>query len=468
MDVPECPGCRERDARIAEHEARIAVLEEEIRRLKDLLGRNASNSSVPPSANPLSAPAPVIKKKSGRRPGGQPDHPPHLKQLLPPERVNHTIVVVPDECSHCQTPLPQVAGAKDLPPSRHQIVELPVIRATVTEYQAHARTCPCCGAINWATLPAEIRQHSIGPGLAAHMAYLAGCHQVGKRGIEEIIETLFEVPVSLGTVSNLEQEMSQALAPAHAEAVQAVQQAAVKHIDETGWKKHGRKCWLWVAATAQVAAFVVHVGRGLAAMTLLLGETIHGIVISDRWSVYKRLPEYQRQLCWAHLKRDFQALVDRGGKAKPYGEELLAITGEVFGWWKRVRDGTLSRASLQRYIQCPRVRLWHVLWRGQACGCAKTEAFCKQLLEWEAALWTFTRREGVEPTNNRAERALRKGVLWRKRSFGCASEAGCRFVERILTVVQSLRQQGRQVWQFLRDSLQAHRTRAVRPKLCVG
>jgi len=147
-------------------------------------------------------------------------------------------------------------------------------------------------------------------GLAAATAYLAGCHQVSKRGLEKIVATLFEVPVALGTLANLEQERSQALAPAHAEAVQAVQQAPAKHADETGWKKHGKKCWLWVAATAQVAAFVLHAGRGLAGLAVLLGATISGIVISDRWCAYRHLPVYRRQLCWAHLARDFQGLID--------------------------------------------------------------------------------------------------------------------------------------------------------------
>jgi transposase len=460
MEEPACPGCRKL-------EAEVQKLREEVRRLTVLLGRNSSNSSLPPSANPPGAETPVKKPKSGRRPGGQPGHPPRLKQLLPPERVTRVVPLVPQRCAKCDAPLPSQAGPKDPPPKQHQVADLPPVRAEVVEYQGHARTCRRCGTMTCASIPEEIREHTIGPGLAAAMAYFAGCHQVSKRGVEEIVETLFEVPVALGTISNLEQQMSDALAPAHASAIEAVQAAPVKHVDETGWKKQGQKCWLWVAATAQLSVFVLHARRGLTGLAMLLGE-VRGIIVSDRWSAYRGLPVYRRQLCWAHLQRDFQALVDLGGKAKRLGEELLIFTEDVFHWWSRIRDGTMTRGTMRNYIDSQRPWLRALLARGSVSGCAKTRALCGQLLDLEPALWTFLRHEGVEPTNNRAERALRKGVLWRKKSFGCVSEGGCRFVERILTVVQTLRQQGRPVWRFLCEALQAHRSGQAAPELIPG
>src|SRR5882724_7705836 len=208
MEPVECPGCRARDARIAELERRIAALEAR-------LGTNSSNSSVPPSANPLGAPKPVRKKKSKRRPGGQPGHPPHLKQLLPAGRVNHVHVLVPAQCQRCHAPLPAQAVPGDLEPTRFQTIELPPVVAVVTEYQRHARTCPCCGEVTRAVLPQEILAHSVGPRLTATASYFTGCHGVSKRGVEEILETVFDAPVALGTVVNLEQEMSAALAAPH-------------------------------------------------------------------------------------------------------------------------------------------------------------------------------------------------------------------------------------------------------------
>jgi transposase len=460
MEEPACPGCRKL-------EAEVQKLREEVRRLTALLGRNASNSSLPPSANPPQAPAPVKKPKSERKPGGQPGHEPHLKQWLPPDRVTRVISFVPKQCEKCAAELPASPSPSDPPPTKHQVADLPPVRAEVVEYQGQARTCRRCGAVTGAAIPEEIRAHTIGPGLAAAMAYFAGCHQVSKRGVEEIVETLFEVPVALGTVSNLEQEMSAALASAHAWAVEAVQAAPVKHVDETGWKKHGQKCWLWVAATAQLSVFVLHARRGLTGLATLLGE-VRGIIVSDRWSAYRRVPVYRRQLCWAHLKRDFHALVDLGGKAKRFGDELLGFTEDVLHWWSRIRDGTMTRATMRNYVDSQRPWLRDLLKRGCASGCAKTEALCGQLLKLEPALWTFLRHEGVEPTNNRAERAVRKGVLWRKKSFGCVSEEGCRFVERILTVVQTLRQQDRSVWKFLCEALPAHRSGQITPELIPG
>jgi transposase len=454
--------------RLCHRSTQVRQLQDEVRQLKALLGRHAGNSSLPPSANPPAAPPPVHKPPSARRRGAQPNHPPHLKQLLPPERVTRCECFVPTHCRRCQAPLAAQAGPDDPAPTRFQVADLPPVRAQVTEYQGHGRCCPRCGEVTWQPIPAEHCRHSIGPGLAAATAYLAGCHQGSKRGLEEIVETLFEVPVALGTISHLEQEVSQALAAAHAEAVQAVQQAPVKHADEIGWKKQGTKCWLWVAATAQVAAFVLHAGRGLAGLAVLLGAVARGIVISDRWCAYRHLPIYRRQLCWAHLRRDFQGLIDLGGEAKRYGTALDLFAEDVFTWWYRVRDGTLRRASMRTYIEQQRPWLRTLLAQGSARGCAKAAALCGQLQALEPALWTFLRHEGVAPTNNHAERVLRKAVLWRKKSFGCVSEGGCRFVERILTVVQTLRLQRRQVWHFLQQSITAHRAHQTAPSLLMG
>lgn len=464
MADPDCPGCRERDARIAALERRVAELEALVRDLSAQLGRNASNSSLPPSANPPDAPPPVVKKPTGRKPGGQPGHAPFQRVRLPAERVQHTIRLIPDRCEHCRAPLPREPGPNDPEPSWHQVVELPRVTAVVTEYQGHARTCACCGHVTREEIPAPLRQHTVGERLAATMTYFSGRPHVSKRGVEEIVETVFGVPVALGTVANLEQEMSAALAPGHGEAQQAVQQAPVKNVDETSWKEAGQGRWLWAAATASVACFVIHLRRGSQGLLALLGEAIHGIVISDRWSAYGRLGVRSRQICWAHLKRDFQKLVDRGGLARPYGEKGLAAVHILFHEWHLFRGGG-SRNQLQRELEPLRQLMRGWLGAGAACADAPTAAFCQNLLDVEPALWTFLDHDGVEPTNNHIERLLRTGVLWRKRSFGCHSAAGCRFVERILTVTQTLRLQKRPVLDYLVHALQAHRAGLPAPKL---
>jgi len=466
MEASACPGCRSRGARIVELERRVAELETTVRDLTARLGNTATHSSLPPSANPLGAPPPVVKKKSKRRRGGQPGHPPHLRHLLPPERVDDLQTFVPSQCAHCHAALPADPSPDDPPPTRFQMIELPPVVAVVTEYQGHARTCRCCGGVTRAPIPRALLAHSIGPRLTATWSYRSGCHGVSKRGVEEMAEALFDAPVSLGTVANLEQEVSAALMASHQEAVTAVQQAAVKNADETSWKLRGTLCWLWAAAAAGVVAFVVHARRSAAGLTALLGLEIQGILCSDRWGVYDRVPAERRQVCWAHLKRDFQKIIDRGGPSAFVGREGQKIVKKVFAAWHAFREGQFTRAQLEAKLDPVSNRMNRVLLEGAILGTDATVAtFCANVLALEPALWTFVSTEGVEPTNNVIERLLRRAVLWRKRSFGCTSEAGCRFVERILTVVQTRRLQGKSVLDYLHDALRAHRAGQLCPKL---
>jgi transposase len=458
MDEPSCSRCQELLTRVAELEARIRDLEAR-------LGRNATNSSIPPSTNPPDAPPPVRKKPTGRKPGGQPGHPPHLRTRLPPERVNNIQTYIPTLCESCQAALPAEAGPGDPEPRWHQVLELPLQPVEVTEYQAHGRTCACCGHLTWETIPQEIRAHLCGPRLTATIAFFSGALHLSKRKIEETLETVLDAPIALGTVCKLEQEMSAALAPAYAEAQKAVQEAETKNVDETGWKQAGDKRWLWGVATRLVACFVIASTRGALGLAALLGKKIKGILMTDRWSVYGQLKLAQRQLCWAHLKRDFQKLVDRGGAAVDVGNAGLEAVEVLFDLWHQFRGGGLTREQLRRKMAPVRQTLREWLELGCACADGKAAAFCANLLALEPALWTYLRRAGVEPTNNHIERCLRSGVLWRKNAFGCHSETGCRFVERILTVVQTLRLQKRPVLNFLHQSLLAHRQAEKPPQL---
>jgi transposase len=286
-----------------------------------------------------------------------------------------------------------------------------------------------------------------------------------KRGAEEICDDVFGVPVALGTIAALEQEVSAALQPAHTEAVATLQEAPVKNVDETSWKQAGKKCWLWGAATATVAAFVIHGTRSVCGLAALLNNTIKGILCSDRWSVYACWPVLQRQICWAHLKRDFQKCVDRGRAALVIGQEGLKVVGKVFKAWHLFRGGGLSRAQLQKRLDPWARHLRKVLEAGCACADSKAATFCANLIAIEPALWRFVATEGVEPTNNHAERILRRGVLWRKISFGCQSVAGCRFVERMLTVTQTLRLQNRNILHFMCEAVHNHRAGLPAPSL---
>jgi transposase len=440
---------------------RIRVADLEARR-----GQNSSNSSLPPSANPPGAPPPAPKKPSGRRPGAQPGHTGHQRRRLSPERLRHVIALIPSHCDRCQAPLPQQPGPDDPEPTWHQYAELPKVAAVVTEYQGHARTCPHCGHVSREAIPAQIRAAAFGPRLTAVVSYLGGCQHVSQRGLEEVVETVFGVPLALGSVAVLQQQTSQALAPAYQQITTAVQAAPVKNVDETGWKQAGLRRWLWAAVTGAATLFLIHARRGAAGLRALLGQEPVGLIGSDRWSAYQIIPLLRRQVCWAHLKRDFQAMVDRGGRGAAVGARLLEQTRVVFGLWYRVRDGTRSRQWLLRQLEL-RVRpeVQALLQEGAACGCARTAGVCAAILKVELGLWLFARWDGLAPTNNGAERALRPAVLWRKGCFGSDSEGGCRFVERLLSVAATLRQQGRAVLDYLVAAISAHRHGLPAPKL---
>jgi transposase len=267
--------------------------------------------------------------------------------------------------------------------------------------------------------------------------------------VRQLVQDLWQVRVSLGAVMRQEQAQSAALVPVVEEARAAVQQAAVVNMDETGWRADKQRAWLWTVVTATLTVFRIDRTRSGAAVEALLGPDFRGVVGSDRWSAYNRFPAERRALCYAHLKRDFQALVDRGGEAEPVGRWGVAEVERLVALWHRFRAGECDRQELRRRLIPLQARLGRLLRRGQDNPDRKAAALGRELTKWWSALWTFARVEGVEPTNNGAERALRPAVLWRKGSFGSDSEVGSRFAERLLTVAATCRQQGRGLLDFL-------------------
>jgi transposase len=288
-----------------------------------------------------------------------------------------------------------------------------------------------------------------GPRLQAVLALLTGAYRLSKRMAEALCADVLGVPISAGQVCALERETARAVEPVVAELREYVR-VRDANVDETGWRQGGRRGWLWVAVTAAATVFRVALSRAACVAQELIDPSAGQVVTSDRYKGYDWLPLGQRQVCWAHLRRDFQAMVDRGGGGSRVGEDLLLVSDMMFHDWHRVRDGTLLWKTFAYRARCwwrPEVRC--LLGQGSGCGCAQTAATCRELLGVEPALWTFAGREGVEPTNNAAERALRHAVMWRRTSCGTDSEEGSRFVENILTVVATCRQQGRNVLEYL-------------------
>ena len=455
---PQCPNCAEWARKFAQLEARVRDLEA---RLK----QNSSNSSKPPSTDPpwLRPPPPP---PSGRAPGGQPGHAGHHRIRLPPERVTAIVPHVPPQCERCGRALPPMAGPHDTAPTWHQVLELPLHPVEVTEHQGHARHCAHCGHVTLADIPAQVRAHCLGPRLSAAVSYLsARCH-CSKRPIREALEVLLGVPIALGTVCLCEAEMSGALVAAHAEVARDVRAAPALNVDETGWSERGRLCWLWLAASARTVLFQIGPTRAVAGLRALLGAQPQNFVTSDRWQAYNCLALTQRQLCWAHLERDFQALVERGAGCAELGVAGLHAWARVLVAWRDFKAGRLDRRALEAQLEPVRQGLREDLERARDGPAGRVSRFAGRILKLEPALWTFARTDGVEPTNNHAERQLRPGVLWRKRSFGCQSERGCRFVERMLSVVQTLLLRQRPVLDYLTAALTAHRHRLPAPRLC--
>jgi transposase len=429
--------------------AENVVLHERVRELEARLGQTSANSSRPPSADPPQTAARPKAPRSGRKRGGQPGHRGSSRALLPAEQVDELIAVVPERCQHCQQPFPESPGHRRGRVWRHQVVELLPLAVRVTEYQLMRRRCAQCGKRTRAELPAGVPRRPFGVRLTAVIALLSGRYRLSRREVRQLLRDLWQVRVSLGAVVRQEQAQSAALAPVVEEAQAAVQQAAVVNMDETGWRQEQQRAWLWTAVTAMLTVFRIDRTRSRAAVDALLGPDFRGVVGSDRWSAYNRLPAVRRALCYAHLKRDFQALVDRGGEAGPVGRWGLAEIERLFALWHRFRAGEFDRKELQRRLVPLQARMGRLLRRGQDNPDRKAAGLCRELSKWWTALWTFARVEGVEPTNNVAERALRPAVLWRKGSFGSDSAAGSRFVERLFTVVATRRQQRQPLLGFL-------------------
>jgi transposase len=435
--------------------AQNAALQARVRELEARLGQDSSNSSRPPSSDPPQAPARPKAPSSGRKRGGQPGHRGVCRALLPVEQVDEVVEIVPEVCRHCGQHLPQPAGRRRGRVWRHQVVELLPLAVRVTEYQMVRRRCTQCGQRTRADLPPGVPRRPFGVRLTAVIALLSGRYRLSRREVRQLLRDLWAVRVSLGAVVRQEQAQSAALAPIVEQARAAVQQAAVVNMDETGWREEQRRAWLWTVVTAELTMFRIARSRGGAELEALLGAEFAGIVGSDRWSAYNRFPAERRALCWAHLKRTFQGLVDRGGEAAPIGRWGLAEIERLFELWYGLRAGEFDRQELQRRLIPLQARLGRLLRRGQKTPDRKAAGLCRELTKWWPALWTFARVDGVEPTNNAAERALRPAVLWRKGSFGAASEAGSRFTERLLTVVASCRQQGRPLLTFLVAAVEA-------------
>lgn len=426
--------------------ARLQTENDELRRR---LGQNASNSSKPPSSDaPADRDARPDKAKSGRKPGGQPGHKGSQRQLLAP--TTPPVDCFPESCRRCSKKLKR---RRDPNPLRHQTVDVPKIVPVVREWRLHRGQCDC-GEITCAQLPPGVPQGMCEPGLIALISLLTGDYNMGRRRAVTLLSDLLGIEISLGALSEAEEKASDSVA-APVEAVrQYVAEQPVKNTDATGWLQGGKARTLWTIATPLATFFGVCLDGTMPRLRALFAK-ICGILISDRGTQFGFWAMENRQICWAHLIRLFVGFAERAGPAGVLGENLLLCAQTMIHAWHRVRDGTMSRGQFGKVMARFGPLIEGHLDQGVRLGIRGVSGACQNILKHRQALWTFVAVEGVEPTNNGAERSLRAFVLWRKRSFGSQSDRGSIFAARIMTVTHTLRKQKRHVLSYLTEACHA-------------
>lgn len=443
-----------------EPKARIAILEAKLADKEELLTNNSQNSSKPPSTDFPDAEKPEKKRKEKKK-GPKKGHEASFRELIPESEVDETKEFYPEAICGCGGEVEPSLGK----PERKQFFELPEIKPVVTEVHLNFGKCQKCGKLHKAELPEEYSNGILEPVAMGWIGMLSGKFHLSKRKIKAIFQDLLNLPICLGTISKTEERLSQALKKPYEEALAHIKTEPVVYMDETGHKEKKKKGWVWLCASKNLAVFVIAFSRGTEIAKSILTESFKGILESDRWGAYSFIETIRRQLCWAHLKRDFTKISERIGVSAEIGLKLLKYIRRMFKLWKDFKQGKISRIMLQKQMKPVREGILSLLGTGASCGHKKTEASCKRLLKLREALFTFVDIEGVDPTNNHAERLIRTYVIWRKNSFFTQSERGNRFIERILTVCASCSLQKQSPLDFITNSIKAYNSGLTYPSL---
>ncbi|QAT84370.1 hypothetical protein EJ065_4375 [Corallococcus coralloides] len=450
-----------KDARIAELERQVEELTRLVQELREQLRRNSGNSNRPPSSDTPGQKAERRRPSgSGRKRGGQPGHEGLTRALVAEEKVSEFKHLFPAACENCWAPLSTEGGTRE---RHYQSVELPPLKAHVTQWVRHGVECPRCQHETWAST-APIPSTPFGPRLSAVVGLLTGVYHLSRRSAVRLLGDVLGIDMSLGAVSAVEARVSEAVKCAVDEAWERVLLAPVKHTDGTGWLEAGAARTLWTIATSVATVFKILTDGKSQTLAPLFGSKL-GVLVSDRATALNFWAMEKRQVCWAHLLRKAVSFSERDGPAGTIGRELLDYIGILFDYWGRLRSGELQRDALRELMAPVRTHVEALLERAVAEGLPHVSGSCEDILAHRAALWTFVDRDDVEPTNNHAERELRAFVLWRKRSFGTQSTRGNLFAERVMTVAHTARKQEKNVLEFLTDCGTAARTGAPPPSL---
>jgi len=470
----------ERDRKLLEAEKHISEAEKQIADLERKLAlrlQNSVTSSKPPSSDGLAgAQRPRGRKegKSRRKPGGQPGHRGHWRGLAPADRVDHVVDLLPERCRHCDCSFADKRRKVSMQgePRRHQVTELPPIEAHITEYRCQSAVCPDCGKATQAELPQEVQGH-FGPELTALIAYLTVVCRMPCRVVQELLGQVLGIPLSLGSIQNSWEEASEAVAEPCAELEKQLAHEPVINSDETGYRTSGEKRWLWALVAANFVFYKIALTRGAEVLVQLLGEVFAGILCSDRCPTYLKYHKGEGQFCWAHFKRNILGVLEiaKTTEAERFCRDALALHARLFRLWHRfragpgVRYGPITREQLIAKSIPLEKKFFALADRYVDSRDKDVRNLALALMKHFEKFFAFLRNEGVEPTNNSAERALRCAVQWRKVSFGSRSAQGEIAVARLLTVTRTCRIQNREPLDYLGSAIRSHRQAQALPSL---
>jgi transposase len=446
----------------------IKALWDIIQRLDEKLKINSKNSSLAPSKdrslkNKSNIKRSEERRKNPRKQGGQPGHQKHERVLLSLDKVNHVVPCCP--CNVC------VCGGQVVLDTeiyrQHQQYEFPIIRPTVTEYQIYSGTCRECYQKQVGSLPTGVSWSMLGPRATAMTANLSGTYRISKQNIVNIYGDIFDFKLSIGMVCKAEKTVSLAIAAPVNQAkffVRSSEQVGVNS-DETGFKEKGKGMWAWIAVSCLLAVFMIRGGRNKRIAQELLGKNFKGILCSDRYSAYQWVPNENRQICWAHLERDFRKISERAGSSSTIGADLLVQTNNLFHFWHQFKEGHIDRETAKKRTKPIRIFIEGLLRQGKRSKNKKTSGTCQNILSYGPALWRFLETDGIEPTNNLAERLIRTIAIWRKTSFGTQSKAGSLYMERIMSVVATCKLQKRNILDYLTCAVKSYLEKSSFPSL---
>lgn len=449
--------------------AQTVLLEERVRRLEEQSRQSSRTGSKPPSQDPpktrqqrraearAKAKELLSRDRERRAAGGQSGHEGAGRSFAPEDQVDEFVDYYPPRCRGCGHEFSDEERVPSRRPGRRQVAELPPITVLLTEHRSHRLRCPCCKRKTAAEFPAQVVASAFGPRLRAAVVTLTARNRVSRRGMSELAQDLFGIRLSVGAVDAICQRASTALAEPHQALVASVLGSPAVNVDETGWTTAGTDRTLWTATTPDAAIFRIAADRHRDRLQELLGERFSGICCSDRWWAYNCIDPENRQACWSHLQRDFRFHAEGLPTQRLFGEHGLALTSRLFEAWHHFHEHQ-DRARLTDEMTPIQAELRTLVDQaGRKTPNNKYHrGFANNLVKIWPALWTFVTHEGVEPTNNAAERSLRGPVIHRKLSHGTRSQDGERFTERALSASVTCRLQNRSLYAYLTDLLTAH------------